>query len=73
VRYEVLLSRMAQQFYEQADPALVRRLNRCFQYLQKDPYRHPNVKRRKGPLAGYFRFRLGDWRVVYRVMRRSVR
>lgn len=65
--YEVLLTHEAQRFYEQADPVLVRKLNRCFQYLGKDPCEHPNIKQLKGPLAGHFRYQVGDWRIVYSV------
>ena len=65
--YEVLLTHEAQRFYEHADPVLARKLNRCFQYLRKYPYEHPNIKRLKGPLAGYFRYQVGDCRVVYSV------
>jgi mRNA interferase RelE/StbE len=65
--YEILLTSEAQHFYAEADPVLVRKLNRCFQYLQNDPYKHPNIKRLKGPLAGYLRYRVGDWRVIYQV------
>ncbi len=65
--YEVFLTREAQRFYEEAEASLVRRLNRCFQYLKENPYEHPNIKRLKGPLSGYFRYRVGDWRVVYSV------
>lgn len=64
---EILLTRDTQAFYAAADPPLVRRLNRCFDQLEQDPYQHPNIKRLKGDLAGYWRYRLGDWRVVYRV------
>jgi mRNA interferase RelE/StbE len=45
----------------------VRRLNRCFEQLRQNPYENPNIKRLKGPLQGYFRYRVGDWRVVYEV------
>lgn len=65
--YEILLTNEAQHFYAKADPVLVRKLNRCFQYLQNDPYRHPNIKRLKGPLAGHLCYRVGDWRVIYQV------
>jgi mRNA interferase RelE/StbE len=65
--YEVFLTREAQCFYEQADPVLVRKLNRCFQSLRKNPHEHPSIKRLKGSLAGHFRYQMGDWRVVYRV------
>jgi mRNA interferase RelE/StbE len=65
--YDVFLTQEAQHFYEEADPVLVRKLNRCFRYLRNDPYKHPNIKRLKGPLAGHLRYRAGDWRVVYQV------
>lgn len=65
--YEVFLVREAQRVYERAPAALARRLNRCFQQLGRNPYEHPNIKRLKGPLSGYFRYRVGDWRVVYQV------
>ena len=61
--YDVFLTREAQRFYEDAAPTLVRKLNRCFRHLREDPY----IKRLKGPLAGYFRYRVGDWRVIYQV------
>jgi len=65
--YELVFTRDAQRFYERADQRLVRRLHRCFDHLRRNPYEHPNIKRLKGPLEGYFRYRVGDWRVVYGV------
>ncbi|HEY68203.1 MAG: type II toxin-antitoxin system RelE/ParE family toxin [Chloroflexi bacterium] len=65
--YEIWLTRDAQKFYQAADDPLTTRLNRCFDQLRRNPYRHPNIKRLKGPLAGHWRYRVGDWRVVYRV------
>lgn len=65
--YEILLTRKAQKFYQQADSSLVSRLNRCFAQLHQNPYQHPNIKQLKGSLAGRFRYRVGDWRVVYKV------
>lgn len=63
----MFLTREAQDFYEDADPVLTRELNRCFRYLRSNPCEHPNIKRLKGPLAGQFRYRIGDWRIIYRV------
>jgi mRNA interferase RelE/StbE len=65
--FEVLLSTAAQRFYEKADVTLTRRLNRCFAQLQHDPFTHPNIKRLSGKLTGYYRYRVGDWRVVYEI------
>jgi mRNA interferase RelE/StbE len=67
VMYELLLSRSAARFYEKADAQLARRLNRCFEQLMQNPYEHPNIKRLSGPLSGYYRYRLGDWRIVFQV------
>jgi mRNA interferase RelE/StbE len=65
--YEVLLTHDAQKFYKAADVTLARKLNRCFDQLRRNPYEHPNIRRLKGPLAGQWRYRVSDWRVVYRV------
>ena len=65
--FEVILSPEAQAFYAAADRPLARKLVRCFQQLERDPRRHNNIKRLTGALAGQFRYRVGDWRVIYRV------
>jgi len=65
--YEIRLSKKAQQVYEKADKPLVQKLNRCFDHLAQNPHSHPNIKRLRGELSGYFRYRVGDWRVVYEV------
>jgi mRNA interferase RelE/StbE len=33
--------------------------------LKIHPRSHPNIKPLKGDLAGYYRYRVGDYRVVY--------
>lgn len=65
--YEVVLSSKAKQFFEDAAGSIQRKLDRCFDALKKDPRRHSNIKPLSGPLSGYFRFRAGDYRVVYRI------
>ena len=65
--FEVVLSPEARQFYAAADRPLARKLAKCFAQLERDPRRHRNVKRLGGGLAGLFRYRVGDWRAVYRI------
>jgi mRNA interferase RelE/StbE len=65
--YEVLLSGRARRFFEDAAAELQRRLDRCFEQLRRDPRRHANIKRLKGKLDGYYRYRVGDHRVVYSI------
>jgi mRNA interferase RelE/StbE len=65
--FEVILAPEAQRFYSQADPPLARKLARCFAQLERDPRRHNNIKRLAGEFAGRLRYRIGDWRVIYRI------
>src|SRR5438093_1233270 len=65
--YKVILAREAERAYAQADAPLARKLARCFEALETDPRAGNNVKRLSGPLAGLYRYRVGDRRVVYAV------
>lgn len=65
--FEVVLSPEARAFYAAADRPLARKLARCFRQLECEPHRHGNIKRLSGELADLFRYRVGDWRVLYRV------
>jgi mRNA interferase RelE/StbE len=71
--FEVVLSPEARLFYEHADQPLARKLARCFAQLERDPRRHNNIKRLSGELTGRFRYRIGDWRVLYRIDDRAAR
>ena len=63
--YEVLLHPDAEKVYADADKVLARKIARCLQQLEKTPRAHPNIKVLKGSYAGYYRYRVGDYRVVY--------
>jgi mRNA interferase RelE/StbE len=71
--FEVILSPEAQGFYATADQPLARKLARCFSQLEREPRRHNNIKRLSGEFAGCLRYRVGDWRVIYRIDNRSKR
>jgi mRNA interferase RelE/StbE len=65
--FDVILSPEVEAFHAAADPLLARKLARCFAQLERDPRRHNNIKRLSGELAGLSRYRVGDWRVLFRV------
>lgn len=65
--YSVRLLPQARRFYENADRPLAKKLARCFEQLEQNPQAHPNITRLKGPFAGYYRFRIGDHRVIYHI------
>ncbi len=63
--YSVVLSAEAQQIYASVEQALAKKIARCFEQLEQNPRLHPNIKPLKGNLAGYYRYRIGDYRVIY--------
>ena len=65
--YEVVLHPNAQEFYLRADKALAKKISRCLEQLEQNPRFHPNIKVLKGDLAGYYRYRIGDYRVIYSI------
>ena len=65
--FEVILSPEAQGFFADAEPSLARKLSRCFAQLEREPRRHNNIKRLTGKHEGLSRYRVGDWRVIYRI------
>jgi mRNA interferase RelE/StbE len=65
--YDLILAADAGRFFERADPTLQRRLDRCFALLRSEPRKHNNIKRLKGEFSHLLRYRIGDWRIVYRI------
>ncbi|MCK4659459.1 MAG: type II toxin-antitoxin system RelE/ParE family toxin [Phycisphaerae bacterium] len=65
--FRVQLSDEAKRFYVEAERSLARKLARCFLRLEQEPHRSSNIKPLKGKWKGYYRFRVGDHRVVYQV------
>ena len=70
--YRVRLAKKAAKFYTSADPALAKRLSRAFEMLEIDPRRHPNIKPLKGELADHYRYHVGDYRIVYRIVETDI-
>ena len=48
------------------------KLARCFEALERNPRQGNNIKPLKGKLAGSWRYRVGDLRVVYTIDDRKV-
>ena len=65
--YKVELSLEAEKFFAKSNKVLAKKLARCFQNLENNPRFHPNIKRLKGNYIGYYRYQVGDYRVVYSI------
>jgi mRNA interferase RelE/StbE len=65
--YEISMTRKAQKFYEKASDDLVVKLDDCIDNLSQNPYNGSDVKKLKGNYLGYWRYRIGNYRVIYLV------
>jgi len=65
--YELTLAPDAREFFLSADAPLRKKLARCFEQLRSDPHHHPNMKPLKGGFKGFSRYRVGDYRVIFRI------
>ncbi|WP_159291241.1 type II toxin-antitoxin system RelE family toxin [Microcystis aeruginosa] len=63
--YKVCLTAKANKVYSEADSVLRKKIAKCLNILQETPKNHPQIKALKGELAGKYRFRVGDYRVIY--------
>jgi mRNA interferase RelE/StbE len=65
--FKVVLSESAFNFYSNCDKILAKKLNRCFDLLSRNPYESNNINRLSGALNDYFRYRVENYRVVYKI------
>lgn len=66
--FNVLLMEDPLVFYQRADRILSKKLNRCLDVLKCDPRSgNNNIKMLTGDYAGLYRYRVGDWRLIYRI------
>lgn len=69
--WEIILTKPSEKIYEKTDKETKKRLNNCFEELEKDPLYGINIKPLTGKLKGLYRYRVGDWRVIYRIFRET--
>ena len=65
--YKVLLTKEAVKYYQRSDKSTKKRLDSCFEALKNSPLENANVKRLVGELAGLYRYRSGNLRVIFKI------
>ena len=65
--YEISMTRKAQKFYEKASDELAVQIDDCIDNLSQNPYKASDIKKLKGNYLGYWRYRIGNYRVIYLV------
>lgn len=71
--YRIDLSEEATQFFEAASAKLQKRLDRAFGQIKSNPRFHPNIKPLKGNYVGYYRYRVGNYRIIYSIDDETIR
>jgi mRNA interferase RelE/StbE len=66
--WKVVLANPASKAFEKAPTIIHSALVDCFTALERSPYRGPNIRPLTGQLRGLHRYRVGEWRVIYRLV-----
>ena len=67
--WEIFLTRPAEKHYDHLTRELQEHFDNCFAALEDNPLYGTNIRPLTGSLKGLFRYRAGDWRVIYRPLR----
>jgi mRNA-degrading endonuclease RelE of RelBE toxin-antitoxin system len=65
--WEIVLTRPSEKVYDKAPGDIKLRLDECFKTLEQSPLHGNNIKALTGKLKGLHRYRVGDWRIIYRM------
>lgn len=70
--WEVILTKPAEKVYNKSSKNMQLRLEQCFKNLENNPLYGPHIKPLTGKLKGLYRYRIGDWRVIYRFFKKDM-
>lgn len=69
--WKIILTKPAEKVYDKTDKQTQKRFDDCFEDLEKNPLYGSNIKKLTGKLTGLYRYRIGDWRIIYRISEQS--
>lgn len=70
--WEIVLTKPAEKVYDRSPKHMKGRLDSCFEDLEKNPSFGSNIRPLTGQLRGLYRYRVGDWRVIYRLFKEKM-
>ena len=65
--FEVSLTSQAEKIYLQVDSKTSNRFDKVFEQLEQGNFKHNNIRALQGPLAGSLRYRMGKWRIIFKI------
>jgi mRNA interferase RelE/StbE len=69
--YKIELARSSVRALEGLDGKMQERVYRALQTLKTDPLQGSRIKKLRGELKGRFRYRVGEIRIIYKVVRQD--
>lgn len=71
--FKIAESKKFEKRKKKIDPPLYAKIkNIVYPQLRKNPYFGANIKKLKGDLSGYYRFRIGNYRLFYLIEEEKV-
>ncbi len=70
--YNVVLSKEAIKYYKKCDKKKKQMINIAVNNIKEDPYTNTNIKKLHGALKGYYRYRVGTIRIVYKIEEQKI-
>lgn len=67
--WEIVLTKPAEKVYDKVPKDIRQRFDRCFEELEENPLYGSSIKQLTGQLKGLYRYRVGDWRIIYRLFK----
>ena len=67
VTFEIQFTNKAQAHYNSLDDNMTRRINEAVERLTQNPFFGPNIVKLKGSYTRRYRYRVGDYRIIYEV------
>lgn len=65
--FEIHFSHSAEKSYANLDANTCRRINLILAQLEEGNFHSPNIRALQGQYKGSYRFRTGDWRMVFQI------
>ena len=63
--YKVQFSPHAIREYKKLEPSVKTEIQKAVSILERQPFAGPDIKKLKGRLRAYYRYRIKDYRMVY--------
>jgi mRNA-degrading endonuclease RelE of RelBE toxin-antitoxin system len=67
--WEIFLTKPAEKNYDHVTRELQEQFDHCFAAMEDNPLYGTNIRLLTGSLKGLFRYRTGDWWIIYRPLR----